>query len=51
MTKKIKEEYPQVNIAPIDYDPSASKVNQENRIRLMMANARLNEQAKQEKNQ
>lgn len=42
MTKKIKEEYPQVNIAPIDYDPSASKVNQENRIRLMMANARLN---------
>lgn len=51
MTKKIKEEYPQVNIAPIDYDPSASNVNQENRIRLMMANARLNEQAKQEKNQ
>lgn len=51
MTKKIKKEYPQVNIAPIDYDPSASKVNQENRIRLMMANARLNEQAKQEKNQ
>ena len=51
MTKKIKEEYPQVNIAPIDYDPSASKVNQENRIRLMMANALLNEQAKQEKNQ
>ena len=51
MTKKIKEEYPQVNIAPIDYDPSASKVNQENRIRLMMANARLNAQAKQEKYQ
>lgn len=44
MTRKIKEEYPQVNIAPIDYDPSASKVNQENRIRLMMANARLNAQ-------
>ena len=44
MTKKIKEEYPQANIAPIDYDPSASKVNQENRIRLMMANARLNAQ-------
>lgn len=44
MTKKIKEEFPQANIAPIDYDPSASKVNQENRIRLMMANARLNAQ-------
>ena len=47
MTKKIKEEFPQVNIAPIDYDPSASKVNQENRIRLMMANARLNAQNKE----
>ncbi len=44
MTRKIKEEYPQANIAPIDYDPSASKVNQENRIRLMMANAKLNAQ-------
>lgn len=51
MTKRIKEEYPQVNIAPIDYDPSASKVNQENRIRLMMANARLNEEAKKERAQ
>ncbi len=48
VTKKIKEEHPNANIAPIDYDPSASKVNQENRIRLMMANARLNEQIKQE---
>ena len=47
MTKKIKEEYPHVNIAPIDYDPSASKVNQENRIKLMMANAKLNAQLKE----
>lgn len=47
MTKKIKEEYPLVNIAPIDYDPSASKVNQENRIKLMMANAKLNAQMKE----
>ena len=30
----------------IDYDPSASKVNQENRIRLMLANAKLSEEMK-----
>ncbi|MBB5182411.1 2-hydroxyacyl-CoA dehydratase [Catenisphaera adipataccumulans] len=42
MTHKIKQEYPNANIAPIDFDPSASHVNQENRIRLMMANAKLN---------
>ena len=41
MVHKIKEEYPNANIVAIDYDPSASKVNQENRIRLMMANAKL----------
>ncbi|MDO4467191.1 MAG: 2-hydroxyacyl-CoA dehydratase [Bacillota bacterium] len=46
MVKKIKEEYPEANIVAIDYDPSASKVNQENRIRLLMANAKLSEQRK-----
>ncbi|MFR9255527.1 MAG: hypothetical protein ACLVJ6_08510 [Merdibacter sp.] len=35
------EAYPQSNLVAIDYDPSASRVNQENRIRLMLANARL----------
>lgn len=29
-----------VNVVPVDYDPSATKVNQENRIKLMLANAR-----------
>ena len=29
-----------VNIVPIDYDPSATKVNQENRIKLMLARAK-----------
>lgn len=29
MVRKIKDEYPKVNIVAIDYDPSASKVNQE----------------------
>lgn len=47
MVRKIKESYPEANIVAIDYDPSASKVNQENRIRLMMANARLNEEMRE----
>ena len=41
MVRKIKDDYPNANIVAIDFDPSASKVNQENRIRLLMANARL----------
>ncbi len=31
-----------VNIVPVDYDPSATKVNQENRLKLMLARAREN---------
>ena len=46
MVRKIKDEYPEANIVAIDYDPSASKVNQENRIRLMLANAKLSEEMK-----
>lgn len=38
--KKIKEIYPTANIVAIDYDPSATKVNQENRIKLMLAIAK-----------
>lgn len=40
MIRKIKEIYPSTNIVPIDYDPGATKVNQENRIKLMLAVAR-----------
>ena len=40
MMKPIKERNPDVNIVAIDYDPGASRVNQENRLRLMLANAR-----------
>ena len=40
MIRKIKEIYPKANIVPIDYDPGATKVNQENRIKLMLAVAR-----------
>ena len=39
---KLKSLYPETNITPIDYDSSASKVNQENRIKLMLALAREN---------
>lgn len=38
--KRIKEIYPMSNITPIDYDASASRVNQENRIKLMLAVAK-----------
>ena len=37
MIRKIKEKFPQSNIVAIDYDPGATKVNQENRIKLMLA--------------
>ena len=40
MINKIRELYPQANITPIDYDPSATRVNQENRIKLMLAVAK-----------
>ncbi len=42
MIRKIKELYPIANIVPIDYDPGATRVNQENRIKLMLAVAREN---------
>ena len=38
--KKIKEIYPYANIVAIDYDPSATRVNQENRIKLMLSIAK-----------
>jgi len=40
MIKPIKERNPDVNIVAIDYDPGASRVNQENRLKLMLSNAR-----------
>lgn len=43
MTRKLKTIYPNANIVAVDYDPSATKVNQENRLKLMLSNARLNE--------
>ena len=40
MMRVIKNAYPNANITAIDYDPGATKVNQENRVKLMLANAR-----------
>lgn len=37
MIRKIREKYPESNIVPIDYDPGATRVNQENRIKLMLS--------------
>jgi predicted nucleotide-binding protein (sugar kinase/HSP70/actin superfamily) len=38
MIRPIKALCPDLNIAAIDYDPGATKVNQENRIKLMLSN-------------
>lgn len=38
--RAVKSVCADVNIVPIDYDPSATKVNQENRLKLMLATAR-----------
>ena len=40
--KALKKEYPQANIAAVDYDPGASEVNQLNRIKLMLSAAQEN---------
>ena len=40
MIRRLKDDYPASNIVAVDYDPGATKINQENRIKLMLANAR-----------
>ena len=40
MMKPIKEKNPDINIVAIDYDAGAPAVNQENRIKLMLANSK-----------
>lgn len=41
--RTLKNMYENANIVAVDYDPSATKVNQENRIKLMLATAREND--------
>jgi len=48
MIRKIKDDYPWSNVVAIDYDPGATKINQENRIKLMLANARALAKQQQE---
>lgn len=38
--KILRERFPNANIVAIDYDPGASEVNQHNRLKLMLANAK-----------
>ena len=45
MMKPIKEKNSDINIVAIDYDAGATAVNQENRIKLMLANSRNEEYA------
>lgn len=40
--RTLKSMYERENIVAVDYDPSATKVNQENRIKLMLATAKEN---------
>ena len=39
MMRRIKKFHPDANIVAIDYDASATRVNQENRLKLMLATA------------
>ena len=39
MMRLIKQKNPDSNIVAVDYDPGATKINQENRLKLMLANA------------
>ena len=48
--RTLKKLFENENIVPVDYDPSATRVNQENRIKLMLATARENLKAKQKGN-
>ncbi len=42
VVNRLRAKFPEANITPIDYDPSATKVNQENRIKLMLSVAKEN---------
>ena len=39
MPQRSRTRNPDSNIVAVDYDPGATKINQENRIKLMLANA------------
>ena len=47
MINKIKAKHPDANIVAIDYDPGASEVNQQNRIKMMLSNAQMQQEQAQ----
>ncbi len=49
MIRRLKDDYPYSNIVAIDYDPGATRINQENRIKLMLANAKQLARQEQER--
>ncbi len=51
MIRRLKDDYPQSNIVAIDYDPGATRINQENRIKLMLANAGRKQPTEEAKNE
>jgi predicted nucleotide-binding protein (sugar kinase/HSP70/actin superfamily) len=40
MNRVVRENFPGANIVAVDYDPGATRVNQENRIKLMLSNVK-----------
>ena len=49
--RRIKENNPRANIVAVDYDPGATRINQENRIKLMLSVAARNRQAQADEKQ
>ena len=49
MMKPLKDKNPHLSIVAIDYDPGATRVNQENRIKLMLTNASMQKDKSVEK--
>ena len=48
--KPVKERNPECNIVAVDYDAGATRINQENRIKLMLSCAAEKERAKKTAN-
>jgi predicted nucleotide-binding protein (sugar kinase/HSP70/actin superfamily) len=46
IVKRIKEMYPGIQILPLDYDPDISFANIENRLQMLIMNAKAHERSK-----
>lgn len=47
IVKQLKERYPDANILPLDYDPDVSFANIENRLQMLIMNAKAQHQPAQ----